>query len=67
MLLASSPLVFPVGSMAGDSIHFSVNIVNDNRVEGDETFMLQSSDNNPYSQPSQNTILITIEEDDCKC
>lgn len=66
VLTTNAPLIFLAGSMAGDSIDFSVNIVNDGNVEGDEVFLLQSSYTNIDSVPFQTTVTITIEDDDGK-
>ena len=62
----SLPLTFPAGSVAGTTQNFSVAIVNDVIVEGNEVFSLTVMDSSLNAQPveGRDSVVIAIIDDD---
>ena len=58
--LVSVPLVFTAGSVAGESMKFSVGIVDDMVVEGSEQFSLRVTDSTTSAQPVTGQDLLSV-------
>lgn len=60
------PLTFPAGSTAGTALNFSVAIVNDAIVEGNEVFSLIATDSSPNVQAveGRDSVTVAIIDDD---
>ncbi|CAI8052979.1 Extracellular matrix protein 3, partial [Geodia barretti] len=64
--LDSIPLVFAAGSTSGDSLRFSVEIVDDSLVEGSEQFLVTVTDSTASAIPvaGQDTLSVAIIDND---
>ena len=66
MPVVSVPLTFPAGSTAGTSQSFTVTIVNDAIVEGNEVFSLTATDgaSNVQAVAGRDSVTVAIIDDD---
>ena len=66
MPVVSVPLTFPAGSAAGTSQSFTVTIVNDAIVEGNEVFSLTATDGalNVQAVAGRDSVTVAIIDDD---
>ena len=58
--LDSIPLTFAAGSVAGDTLRFSVEIIDDSVVEGSEQFSISITDSTSSAQPVAGQDLLSV-------